>query len=139
MQRVLFIGSAADGSFGPCPQPTFGGFFKTKFVESRFKVQRAAIGRILDLAEEVPYSVQMLANACWANFRDRVGDKISSLTEQVVTQSLELLVRQYDPFYTQIWTALTSIQQKTLLAVIEAQGVNLHSLKVIHKLGRGPS
>jgi hypothetical protein len=38
-----------------------------------------------------------------------------------------------------VWTALTSIQQKTLLAVIEEQGVNLQSMKVIHKLGRGPS
>ena len=124
---------------GPVPRADFERFLETKFVESRFKVQRAAIGRILDLAEEVPYNVQMLANACWTSLRDRVGDKIPSLTEQVVTQSLELLVRQYDPFYTQVWTALTSIQQKTLLAVIEEQGVNLQSMKVIHKLGRGPS
>lgn len=72
----------------------------------------------------------MLANACWTSLRDRVGDKFPSLTGQVVTQSLELLVRQYDPFYTKVWTALTSIQQKTLLAVIEEQGVNLQSMKL---------
>jgi hypothetical protein len=39
-----------------------------------------------------------------------------------VRQALELLVRQYDPFYTQLWTALTSIQQRTLVAVIEQRG-----------------
>jgi uncharacterized protein len=121
------------------PRRDFAAFLETKFVESKFKVQQAAIDHILELAEEVPYNVQMLANVCWANLRDQSAQKTAALTTQLVDNSLDLLVRQYDPFYTQVWTLLTSIQQKTLLAVIEERGVNLQSTKVIQKLGKGPS
>jgi hypothetical protein len=124
---------------GPVPRADFEKFLEEKFIESKFKVQYAAIGRILDVAEEVPYNVQMLANACWTNLHERSTDKMPSLTEQVVSSSLELLVRQYDPFYTQVWSALTSIQERTLIAVIEEQGINLQSTKVIQRLGKQPS
>ena len=50
-----------------------------------------------------------------------------------------LIVRQYDPFYTQIWSALTAIQQKTLLAVINEAGSGLQSLKVSQFVGKGAS
>jgi uncharacterized protein len=124
---------------GPVPRGDFERFLEEKFLESRFKVQHSAIAQIMDLAVEVPYNVQMLAHACWTNLRDRATGKTPVLTEQVVRRSLDLLVRQYDPFYTQIWTALTSIQQKTLLAVIEESGLNLQSMKVVRSLGKGPS
>jgi hypothetical protein len=125
---------------GPVPRLDFEGFLVTKFAESGFKVEStAAISLILDLAEEVPYNVQMLAHGCWTQLRDRASAKSAALTEAVVRQALELLVRQYDPFYTQLWTALTSIQQRTLLAVIQQRGVNLQSMQVVRTLGRGPS
>jgi hypothetical protein len=125
---------------GPVPKPDFEAFLGTKFTESGFKVQNpATISLILDLAEDVPYNVQMLAHSCWDQLRDRVSVKSAVLTEVVVRQALELLVRQYDPFYTQLWTALTSIQQRTLLAVVQQRGVNLQSMKVVRSLGKGPS
>lgn len=49
------------------------------------------------------------------------------------------MVRQYDPFYTQLWNGVTAIQQKTLVAVIAERGVNLQSMKVVRALGKGPS
>ena len=61
------------------------------------------------------------------------------LTGKVVRDSLERIVRQYDPFYTQLWNGLTSIQQKTLLAVIAGHGVNLQSVHVLRTVGRGAS
>jgi hypothetical protein len=125
---------------GPVPRPDFGHFLRTKFAESRFKVESpAAIDLILDLSEEVPYNVQMLAHGCWTQLRDRASTQPTALTESVVRQSLELLVRQYNPFYTQLWTPLTSIQQRTLLAVIQQRGVNLQSMQVVRLLGKGPS
>jgi hypothetical protein len=81
----------------------------------------------------------MLAHSCWDQLRDRVSVKSAVLTEVVVRQALELLVRQYDPFYTQLWTALTSIQQRTLLAVVQQHGVKLQSMKVVRSLGKRPS
>ena len=81
----------------------------------------------------------MLAHSCWDQLRDHVSVKSAVLTEVVVRQALELLVRQYDPFYTQLWTALTSIQQRTLLAVVQQRGVNLQSMKVVRSLRKEPS
>ena len=125
---------------GAVPKADFERFIEKNLLKSGFKIQSyAAISLILDLAEEVPYNVQMLAHACWTELRDRTSSKSAVFNETVVRQSLELLVRQYDPFYTQLWTALTSIQQRTLLAVIEQRGVNLQSMKVVRALGRGAS
>ncbi|MGA1983743.1 MAG: AAA family ATPase [Acidobacteriaceae bacterium] len=125
---------------GPVPRPDFEAFLGMKFAESGFKVQNAAtISLILDLAEDVPYNVQMLAHSCWDQLRDRGSAKSAVLTEAVVRQALELLVRQYDPFYTQLWTAQTSIQQRTLLEVIRQRGVKLQSIRVVRSLGRGSS
>jgi len=94
---------------------------------------------ILDLAEEVPYNVQVLAHACWDQLRAGKGLKKRTLDRAVVEQSLERLVRQYDPFYTQMWNSLTAIQQKTLAAVVREHGVNLQPMKVVRELGKGPS
>jgi len=127
---VLFIGSV--------PRKAFEDFIEEKFRETRFKVQRPGVAYILDVAEEVPYNVQMLAHACWTNLRESNHGK-GTLTKETVDNSVELLVRKYDPFYTQVWTGLTSIQQKTLIAVIEEKGTNLRSMKVIQKVGKGAS
>jgi hypothetical protein len=125
---------------GPVPRPDFQAFLSTQFADTGFRVRNpSAIDLILDLAEDVPYNVQMLAHGCWDQLRDRVYIKENILTEEVVRQALDLLVRRYDPFYAQLWTALTSIQQRTLLAVVQQHGVKLQSMKVVRALGRGPS
>lgn len=129
------------GSFmfvGPVPRKAFEDFIEEKFRESRFRVEQPAVAYILDVAEQVPYNVQMLAHACWTNLRES-NDGQKTLTKKAVDNSLELLVRQQDPFYTQVWTGLTSIQQKTLIAVIEQKGTNLRSIRVVQKLGKGAS
>ena len=52
---------------------------------------------------------------------------------------MRLIVRQYDPFCTQIWSALTSIQQKTVIAVIQEGGLRLQSQNVSQLVGKGAS
>jgi hypothetical protein len=94
---------------------------------------------ILDTAEEVPYNVQVLARACWDHLVAGKTAKESTLSREVVEQSLDRVVRQYDPFYTQLWNGLTAIQQKTLVAVIAQRGMNLQSIKGVRALGKGPS
>jgi uncharacterized protein len=122
---------------GPVPRRDFIGFLQRKFSESRFGIEDAALELILSLSEGVPYNVQMLAHACWDLLR-AAQDK-GTLTQTVVEQSLERLVRQYDPFYTQLWNGLTSIQQKTLRLAVTEQGINLQSTKVSQALGKGPA
>jgi|SRR5690242_2699978 len=128
---------------GPVPRDDFKlfllrGFDRSRFITSAEKADEA-VQFILDLAEEVPYNVQLLAHACWEQLRAGKTPKDRALTSEVVARSLERVVRQYDPFYTQLWNGLTAIQQKTLLAVIAERGVNLQSTKVVQALGKGPS
>ncbi len=123
---------------GPIPREDFSRFLEEKFVESGFSVEGGAIVRLLDLAEDVPYNVQMLAHGCWSRLRDGATAKTRCLNAPFVEETLSTLVRQQDPFFTQLWTMLTPIQQRTLLAVVEQRGVNLQSTKTSQAVGRGP-
>ncbi len=126
---------------GSVPRADFLAFLRAKFSESRFKLaeKEDPLTLILTLAEEVPYNVQLLAHACWEQLRGGTTTNERVLTEAVVRQALERVVRQYDPFYTQLWNGLTAIQQKTLTAVIAADGVNLQSMKMVKAVGKGIS
>lgn len=125
---------------GPVPQPDFDTFLTTKFRRSGFEVDHPdAITRILQLAEDVPYNVQLLAHTCWNELRSRSGSDSLSLTPAIVDSAMLLIARQYDPFYTQIWNALTAIQQKTLMAVINEAGARLQSQRVSVFIGKGAS
>jgi hypothetical protein len=121
---------------GPVPRPDFSRFLKKKFLDGGFSVADEAIASLLDLAEDVPYNVQMLAHSCWSRLRD--GGAARSLSKSTIEETLARLVRQQDPFYTQMWTSLTPIQQQTLLAVVEQGGVNLQSTRTDQSIGRGP-
>jgi AAA+ ATPase superfamily predicted ATPase len=124
---------------GPVPKADFEAFLRSKFEQSGYRIaDKSAIQVILNLAEEVPYNVQMLAHTCWDELRTRPR-QAAVLTVGLVHEAMALVVRQYDPFYTQIWSALTAIQQKTLLAVIQESGARLQSHKVALSVGRGAS
>jgi hypothetical protein len=125
---------------GPVPVKDFEIFLRSKFEGSGFRIENtAAIQKILDLAEEVPYNVQMLAHTCWNELRTRTTKQTAILSSRLVEEAMGLIVRQYDPFYTQIWSSLTAIQQKTLLAVIQEGGSHLQSQKVALSVGKGAS
>jgi uncharacterized protein len=125
---------------GPVPRTDFETFLTDKFRRSGFEVDNpAAITSILQFAEDVPYNVQLLAHTCWDQLRSRSPSESAALTTEVVTSSMLLIARQYDPFYTQIWAGLTAIQQKTLLAIINEQGARLQSQKVSQFIGKGAS
>ncbi len=125
---------------GPVPRADFEKFLTGNFRRSGFEVEDpSAITLILDLAADVPYNVQLLAHTCWDQLRSNSTAPAAALTTEVVTRSMLLIVRQYDPFYTQIWAGLTAIQQKTLLAIINEQGARLQSQKVAQFIGKGAS
>ena len=121
----LFVGSV--------PRADFHGFLHHSFVRAGFKVGEGVLEAVLDLAEEVPYNVQMLAHACWNELA--LGRRGATLTVAVVRQVLERVVRQDDPFYTQVWNLLTSAQQKALITVVREKGQNLHSSRVLREIG----
>lgn len=131
---------------GPVPREEFIQFLLDKFSSGGFKVEGAtgkgvaggAVAFILDLAEEVPYNVQLLAHTCWERLSGAArGERV--LTEKVVRASLERIARRYDPFYTQLWRGLTAVQQQTLIAVIKEGGVQMLSANTARAVGRGAS
>jgi hypothetical protein len=134
---------------GPVPRAEFAAFLKTRFSRGGFRIEGSAAGRkdsdpvalILDLAEEVPYNVQSLAHACWEQLTGAPAPRSGkrTLDAALVHSSLERVVRQYDPFYTQLWNQLTSIQQRMLIAVMQEGGVNLQSMKMVRTVGKGAS
>jgi AAA+ ATPase superfamily predicted ATPase len=125
---------------GSVPTRDFEEFLKAKFQQSGFPVgEPEAIPMILQLAENVPYNVQLLAHTCWDELRSRSSKRGANLDLNVVSEAMGRIVRQYDPFYTKVWSDLTSIQQKTLIAVIEQDGLQLQSQKVAQLVGKGAS
>jgi uncharacterized protein len=118
---------------GAIPRADFEDFVRRGFKRAGFDTAEGAVEAVLDLAEEVPYNVQMLAHACWNELA--VARRTATLSMAVVHQVLERLVRQDDPFYTQLWNLLTSTQQKALIAVVREKGKGLHSTRVIRESG----
>ncbi len=136
---------------GPVPREDFRRFLSDKFAQGGFSVigqgpkdndqadRLSPLDQILNLAEEVPYNVQALAHACWdllagaQNTADRV------LSPDLVREALDRIVRRSGPFYTAQWVPLTSLQKKTLLAVVEENGRHMQSRKVTRAIGANPS
>jgi uncharacterized protein len=136
---------------GPVPREDFRQFLRDKFAQGGFAItgrdpeassqeeRTSPLDQILDLAEEVPYNVQALAHACWdllAGAQDAVGRVLSP---EAVKEALDRIVRRSGPFYTAQWVPLTSLQKKTLLAVVEEEGRQMHSRKVTAAIGTNPS
>ncbi|MDQ3522699.1 MAG: ATP-binding protein [Gemmatimonadota bacterium] len=117
---------------GPVPRADFVSFLRQGFASSGFTVASEAIDTILDLAEDVPHNVQRLAHDCWNVMLATEG---GTLTPELVRATLEALVRGDDPFYTQIWNRITSMQQKALVAVVLEGGTELHSQSVLRRYG----
>lgn len=122
---------------GPVPRGDFYTFIQNGFSEGGFSVEPGAIEHLLDLAEDVPYNVQWLAHNCWSQLRDNPSTEAPLLTSAFVRETLTCVVRQQDPFYIQLWTGLTAIQQKTLMAVVQQQGVNLQSNRTAQLVAKG--
>jgi len=138
--KLLFV--------GPLPRPEFARFLTDKFTYGDFfshkmteEEKRGLIFQILDVAEDVPYNVQMLAHSLWnrlLQIRVAAPEK-AYLMKELIDETLERRLRQHDPFYTRVWNALTAIQKKTLVAVVAEDGRNLQSNKVTRAAGVGAS
>ncbi|CAN5445668.1 ATP-binding protein [soil metagenome] len=137
---LLFIGELPRGEFSRflLDKFTFGDFFPPK---SDKKERLDLTLKILDVAEDVPYNVQMLAHSLWNRLSQiKLGSPENAfLSENLIDETLEKILRQTDPFYTQIWNGLTTIQKKALTAVVAENGQNLQSIEVTRKTKVSPS
>lgn len=138
--RLLFIGELPRGEFSRflLDKFTFGDFFPPKLDK---KERLDLTLKILDLAEDVPYNVQMLAHSLWNRLSQiKIGSpETAFLSESLLNETLEKILRQNDPFYTQVWNGLTTIQKKVLSAVVAEDGQNLQSKRVTQRTKVSPS
>lgn len=121
---------------GPIPREDFRPFLRSGFEDAGMEVESEAVEAILDAAENVPYNVQRLAHSCWNRLRDQPDQQLSP---SFVQATLERVVRQDDPFYTQLWNGLAKAQQKALLAVVRERGANLYTRDAMRTAGLGQS
>src|SRR5215469_508210 len=121
---------------GPIPREAWREFLEHGFTGSAFKIQATAMERLLDLAEDVPFNIQQLANSCWELLRASGG---GTLTPDRVDEALVSLVTRENPSYTQLWNSLTKQQKIALKAVIEQAGASLRSAAVLSRYGLASS
>lgn len=116
---------------GPVPRSDFRAFIRSGFEAAHIDVEDEAITTLLELAEDVPYNVQRLAHSCWNHARD--GNRPRTLRATDVGQVLDRLIQRDDPFYTQVWNRLTSVQQRALLALVETKGIGLYARAALNR------
>ena len=115
---------------GELPRPEFTRFLRDGFELLEIPVEEAALGAILDRAQDVPYNVQQLARACWELARDE-----QRLDVAAVETAFGEILRRNDAVYTASWTSLTAIQKRTLQAVGEFDGQNMLSAAITARIG----
>ena len=117
---------------GPIPRDEFTPFLRDGLESTGARVDEAAILRILDLSEDVPYNVQQLASACWNRLRER-GRK--HLGPEAVDEALADVISVQHVAYLQRWLSLTLAQKRTLKIVIGEPGGDFQLSEVARRHG----
>jgi hypothetical protein len=109
-----------------------GDFFEPK-IDSQAKINLTNL--IIDLAEDVPYNVQMLAHNLWNRLLQiKIGSpETAFLSAELIRETLDELVKRQDATYTHLWNALTTNQKKVLASVVTENGEGLRSKDVTHR------
>lgn len=114
---------------GPVPRPDFARTLTAGFDRGAIPIQEGALDTIMDLAEDVPYTVQLLARACWDTCRASVstGSTPARLTSELVASVHARVVREQDPYFSSAWEALAPAQRTALVALVRSDGIGLAS------------
>jgi uncharacterized protein len=120
---------------GPIPRADFSRFISKGFAGGDAVVDADAIEAIFDAAEDVPYNIQLLAHECWdrcrgSTRRGKAPSPPTKLTAKLVLETRDSIASRSDPTYTELWTRLSSIQQRSLLALLRENGVGLFTIAI---------
>jgi uncharacterized protein len=104
----------------PVPIAEFAAWLREQFLESGYEIDGdEPVLRILSLADDVPYNVQMLAHNCWNELRSEGQPNLTvALVEFVFKQTVQHLT----PSFKQAWNRFTPLQRTTLTAVLRGDG-----------------
>jgi DNA-binding transcriptional ArsR family regulator len=117
---------------GSIPRDAWRAFLSHGFTRAAFKVQAAALEHLMNVAEDIPFNIQQLANVSWEELRAAGG---GTLTAARVDDALVRLVTRENSSYTQIWNSLNRQQKTALKAVIDEGGKDLRSAEALARYG----
>jgi len=114
---------------GAVPRADFALTLTAGFRAGGISIEEGALDRIMDLAEDVPYTVQLLARACWDTCRASVatGTVPATLTVGLIDNVYARVVREQDPYFSSAWEALAPAQRTALVALVRNNGARLAS------------
>jgi hypothetical protein len=104
------------------PWPDFRVYLQQGFAQLDCAADEEALAYLYQLAEGVPYHVQLLASTCW----DEVNrHPKSELWREDIEAALRQLIQVFDPYHATLWAGLTAYQQRALrlIALDVTQGL----------------
>ncbi len=113
------------------PEKDYGEFIIAKFVKGKKKISSGTVAKVLEICRRHTYYVQFLCNRLY-------GLKDSTITESLVTNTLESILKENEPVYINYRNLLTAYQWKVLTAIaLEGNAKLITSKDFIakHKLG----
>jgi hypothetical protein len=113
------------------PRSEFGNFITAGFAQIKCQFDEAAYETLFERANDVPHSVQMIAQQLWESARLQGWKKI---TAAEVNQVVDLLLDNLEPIYAGIWTSLVHNQRKTLTVIARGRNTQLQSKDVLRQL-----
>lgn len=113
-----FFKSALLFEVGAIPDAEFVPFLREKFASGRRRADDAFLGSVLDCACRTSGDVQQLCHALWD-----VSEPGDSLDGAAIRRALETIYAQEGAFYARQLRLLTAFQEKVLVAVAAAGGV----------------
>ncbi len=104
------------------PWPDFRAYLQQGFAQLDCEADEDALAYLYQLAEGVPYHVQLLASTCWD---EASRNPKSELGRADVEAALQQLIRLFDPYHASLWAGLTAYQQRALrlIALDVTQGL----------------
>ena len=124
------------------PRLEFVGYIARKFTLGEFfppnttsEEKKTLALYIIELAEDVPHNVQMLAHTIWNELLQKRSTARGkpTLTRRLIRDTLTKLVNRQDATYTHLWNSLTANQKRALTAAVTENGQNLRSRDVTHR------
>jgi AAA+ ATPase superfamily predicted ATPase len=106
------------------PRPEFETFLAKRFKTTGITLTEEAARLILDLAEEVPHNVQLLAKSCWERSKARQRRVVNP---EVVEETYLNELTEMDFYYTALWNQFTAVQKRALHTIKQRGGQGMYT------------
>jgi uncharacterized protein len=112
------------------PREDFSRAIRDAMASLQCVMEEEAMTRLLDLSEDVPYYVQLLAKTLWEQVQQH---ELRRITPTQVEQVFQSLIAMFDPVYANQWTVLTANQRRVLSAIADGHTQKLTSRQILRE------